>query len=182
MVRLTKKKNSSKSAAKLTSPAKLRSAPVTETVEPQLPSQPDSTEAQSPATTVLTWLPDEELAKFKALLLEKRVELVGDVNTMTTNALQGGEAGGGNLSSIPIHMADLGSDNFEQEFTLGLLASERQMLKEIDGALRRIENRTYGVCEGTGQPITIKRLQAKPWARYCIEYARELERRGGSGS
>ena len=50
-----------------------------------------------------------------------------------------------------------------------------QMLGEIDDALRRIVNKTYGICEGTGKPIKKARLEAKPWARYCVEYARMLE-------
>jgi RNA polymerase-binding protein DksA len=72
-------------------------------------------------------------------------------------------------------MADIGTDNYEQEFALGLMDSERKLLKEIDDALQRIEKRTYGICEGTGKPISKARLEAQPWARYCVEYARMLE-------
>ncbi len=53
--------------------------------------------------------------------------------------------------------------------------SERKLLKEIDDALQRIEKRTYGICEGTGKPIAKARLEAQPWAKYCVEYARMLE-------
>jgi RNA polymerase-binding protein DksA len=72
-------------------------------------------------------------------------------------------------------MADIGSDNWEREFTLGLIDTEKAQVKEIDEALTRIENRTYGMCLETHQPIAIERLRAKPWAKYCIEYARQLE-------
>ena len=72
----------------------------------------------------------------------------------------------GDLSSMPIHMADIGTDNFEQEFTLGLMDSERKMLAEINEAIGRIDNGTYGICEGTGKSIPKVRLRAKPWARY----------------
>jgi len=81
----------------------------------------------------------------------------------------------GDLSSMPIHMADIGTDNYEQEFALGLMDSERKLLHEIDDALQRIEQGTYGICEGTGKPIPKARLKAQPWARYCVEYARILE-------
>ncbi|MHC4073711.1 MAG: TraR/DksA family transcriptional regulator [Planctomycetota bacterium] len=81
----------------------------------------------------------------------------------------------GDLSSMPIHMADIGTDNYEQEFALGLMDSERKLLREIDDALVRIEQKAYGVCEGTGKPIPKARLEAQPWARYCVEYARMLE-------
>ena len=52
---------------------------------------------------------------------------------------------------------------------------ERKMLKEIDDALQRIEDGTYGICEATGKPIAKARLEAKPWAKYRVEYARMLE-------
>lgn len=73
---------------------------------------------------------------------------------------------------MPIHMADLGSDNWEQEFTLGLIANERNCVQEIDEALLRIRNKTYGVCLAMRKRITVARLRAKPWAKYCIDYAR----------
>jgi len=114
---------------------------------------------------------------FRRLLLEKRAELVGDVSGMQEEVLRKNrQAAAGDLSSMPIHMADLGTDNYEQEFTLGLLANEKQLLRDIDEALERIDSRTYGMCLGTGKPITKTRLKAKPWARYCIEYARLLEK------
>jgi RNA polymerase-binding protein DksA len=72
-------------------------------------------------------------------------------------------------------MADIGTDNYEQEFALGLMDSERKLLRGIDDALGRIEQGTYGICEGTGKPIPKARLEAQPWAEYCIEYARMLE-------
>src|SRR5262249_15063185 len=82
---------------------------------------------------------------------------------------------GSNLSNMPIHMADVGTDNFEQEFTLGLIESERQILREIQEALIRIDDNTFGICQGTGKPIPRVRLEAVPWAKYRIEYSRLLE-------
>ena len=76
---------------------------------------------------------------------------------------------------MPTHLADLGTDNYEQEFTLGLLESEGILLKEIDEALERIERGTYGTCLGTDKPIGKARLRARPWAKYCIDYARMVE-------
>ena len=80
------------------------------------------------------------------------------------------------LSRLPTHLADLGTDNYDQEFTLGLVDSERKLLKEIDEALDRTENGTYGICEGSGKSIPKTRLEAIPWARYCVGYARLLEK------
>ena len=110
------------------------------------------------------------------MLLTKRREIVGDVNEIHGEALKKSRLdASGDLSSMPIHMADLGTDNYEQEFALGLMDSERKMLHEIDDALRRIVDGTYGICEGTNKTIKKARLEAKPWARYCVEYARMIE-------
>jgi DnaK suppressor protein len=121
--------------------------------------------------------PKKELEYFRQLLLEKRRELVGDVDHMGGGALNGNrQESTGELSNMPIHMADVGTDNYEQEFTLGLIESERKVLRDIDDALVKIDDGTYGVCEGTGDPIDRSRLEAKPEARYSIEYARMIEK------
>ncbi len=112
-----------------------------------------------------------ELKELHAMLIEKRVDLVGDMNGIHFESL----GGAGDLSNMPTHPADIGSDNFEQEFTLGLLESERQLLTDINEALERIDSGTYGICMGTGGPIGLPRLKARPWAKYSIEYARLIE-------
>jgi RNA polymerase-binding protein DksA len=104
-------------------------------------------------------------------------EIVGDVNSIEDEALKKSRLdASGDLSSMPIHMADIGTDNYEQEFSLNLLDSERKMLREIIEALQRIEEGTFGICEVTGRAISKERLEARPWARYCIEYARLVEK------
>ena len=126
-----------------------------------------------------TRLTDKQLQMFKEMLLAKRRELLGDVRTLTQDALgRSRQDSAGDLSSMPIHMADIGSDNWEQDFTIGLIANEQQLVREIDEAFARIEDRTYGICLATRKPITIARLRAKPWAKYCIEYARKREMDG----
>ena len=116
----------------------------------------------------------KQLEEFRQLLLEKRRSLLGDMSGMEAQASQQRESG--NLSNMPTHMADIGTDNFEHEFTLGLLESEQAVLHEIDEALRRIENKTYGICLGTSEGIPLARLRAKPWAKYTVEYTRLLEK------
>ena len=111
------------------------------------------------------------------MLLEKRHDLVGDMSGIEATTLRKDRHGeSGDLSSIPTHPADIGTDNYEQEFTLGLLESERALLDEIDDALQRIDSGTFGICLGTCEPIGTTRLQARPWAKYCIDYARLLEK------
>lgn len=120
-----------------------------------------------------THLGKKELEHFRALLLRKRAELVGDVSTMEKEALRGET---GSLSSVPSHMAEQGSDTSEQSLSLDLAAADRKLIREIDDALNRIADGTYGVCELTGTPIKQERLDELPWARHSIEAARELER------
>jgi RNA polymerase-binding protein DksA len=121
-------------------------------------------------------LSSADLKYFRELLLEKRREILNNVNEIEGEALKKSRMDAtGDLSSMPIHMADIGTDNYEQEFALGLMDSERKLLREIDEALERIDKKTYGICEGTGKPIPKARLKAQPWARYCVEYARMLE-------
>jgi DnaK suppressor protein len=118
-----------------------------------------------------TFLTPEEVEQFRHMLLDKRAEILGDVSTLHNEALNKDRRdAAGDLSSMPIHMADLGTDNYELEFTLGLIEGERAILREIDEALERIRQGTYGVCLATGKPIGKARLKAKPWARYCYEY------------
>jgi len=122
-------------------------------------------------------LSESEIQRFKEILLQKRAELIGDVNSIESEALRKSRLdAAGDLSSMPIHMADIGTDNFEQEFALGLMDGERRLLGEINEALIRIQNGVYGICEGTAKPIQKARLQANPWARYCIEYATMVEK------
>jgi RNA polymerase-binding protein DksA len=118
-----------------------------------------------------------ELEHFRDMLLAKRRELVGDMRSMESEALQRG--GSSNLSNLPLHMADMGTDNYEQEFTLGLMEKDRNLLREINNALAKIQDGTYGICEGTQLPISKPRLEAQPWARFSIEHARKLEQRMG---
>lgn len=118
-------------------------------------------------------LTSAEIRKFKALLLAKRNEILGNVICMEDETLRKSRS---DLSSMPIHMADIGTDNFDQEFTLGLMDSERKLIVEIDGALQRIEDGTYGICQGIGKPIPKARLEAIPWTRYCVECASLLEK------
>ncbi|MBM4025166.1 MAG: TraR/DksA family transcriptional regulator [Planctomycetes bacterium] len=117
-----------------------------------------------------------DIEHFKHLLLQKRREILSNVSNIEREALRKSRLdASGDLSSMPIHMADLGTDNFEQEFSLELMDSERRLLVEIEDALARVEGGTYGICEGTGKPISRARLEAQPWARYSVEYARMLE-------
>ncbi len=130
--------------------------------------EPKSKRKKSPLTKA-------KLEKYRLLLLAKRAELFGDVESMENEALRSGTGG---LSHTPQHIAEQGSDSYDQTLSLNLAAKDRRLIKEIDDALKRIEDGTYGLCEMTSQPIPEDRLDELPWARYTIEAAREIERRG----
>lgn len=96
-----------------------------------------------------TALTGAELPEFREMLLEKRRALLDDIDAMQ----------------------DHGADD-----EAGLLESEWFLLREIDEALERIEDGTYGICLATGEPIAKARLRARPWAKYCLAYAQSLEK------
>lgn len=138
------------------------------------PRDEGPTDAQIAA--IKTRLVAKELAEYRKILLEARVELIARVTGLEDDALR---SSGGNLSNMPLHMADIGTDTFDQDLAIGMAETERELLREIDEALDRITAKTYGVCQLTGKPIPKARLDAKPWAKYTIEAARQLEKMGG---
>jgi RNA polymerase-binding transcription factor DksA len=118
----------------------------------------------------------DELVPYRQTLQSLRARLRGDLDQMTDEALRRDNGGGtGNLSNVPLHMADLGTDNYDQEFTLGLIENEQETLELINEALARMESGTYGQCAECAEPISRPRLQAIPYARHCIRCARKLE-------
>ena len=117
-----------------------------------------------------------EMRPFKEQLLSLRARLRGDVSQMADAALKKRRSeANGDLSSMPIHMADIGTDNFEQEFTLSLMESEEETLDLIETSLERIEEGTYGQCEECGVKIPKTRLKAIPYASLCVKCATEQE-------
>ncbi len=117
-----------------------------------------------------------EMKPYKELLVAMRARLRGDVTAMAEAALNKTRMeANGDLSSMPIHMADIGSDNFEQEFTLSLMQSEEETLDMIEGALERIEEGVYGQCEECGSKIPKTRLNAIPYAILCVKCAERME-------
>jgi DnaK suppressor protein len=117
-----------------------------------------------------------EINSYRRRLLALKKRLGGDLSVLEVEALRpvGGEAGGG-LSAVPVHPADLSAENYEEEVTLGLLENEDQLLADVNDALARIEQGTFGRCENCGQEISKDRLDALPYARYCIRCARRLQ-------
>ena len=104
-------------------------------------------------------------------LLELREQLVRQMNGLAEESAQ-------ELAGYSLHMADSGTDNFDRDFALSLLSSDQDAVYEIEEALKRIERKTYGVCELTAKPIPRARLEAIPWTRFTVEAQAQLERDG----
>ncbi len=133
--------------------------------------------ASSKADTPEKKLTPAEIEAYKVKLLQMRDRLRGNVSTMTDAALNKNflEASG-EFSGMPIHMADIGSDNFEQEQTLSFMQSESGILSEVEEALRRIKDGVYGICEGCGCRIPKVRLNFLPTASMCVKCAEIAQR------
>jgi len=85
-------------------------------------------------------------------------------------------AEGSEANAFGMHQADAGSDAYDRDFALSILSSEQNCLYEIDMALKRIEDGTYGICEMSHQPISQERLEALPWTRYTVECQQQIEK------
>lgn len=117
-----------------------------------------------------------EVKPFKEMLLELRARLRGDVSALADAALaKSGGGGGGSMSAIPSHIADMGSDTFEQDNTILLMNNEGETLVQIEAALERIEAGAYGVCTECSGKIPKMRLKAIPYTPHCVKCASELE-------
>ena len=112
-----------------------------------------------------------DLDAYREKLLRLRARLRGDVTTMAEVALRKSGMEGSDSFGMPIHMAELGSDNFEQEFTLSLMQTEEDTLEQIDSALARIERGDYGQCVKCQGTISKMRLNAVPYTPVCIKCA-----------
>lgn len=119
-------------------------------------------------------LKEKDLEQFKELLFEVQARVRGDVSTLSSAAL-----GSDFDSKSPTHMAELGTETYEQDFSLRVMEGDQDVLREIKAAFIRIENGTFGQCEGCveqGKPasrcmIPKARLKVIPYARHCVACA-----------
>jgi len=115
--------------------------------------------------------------RLKKMLIEERDRLISSIrNIEEASRTESGHDNGADLSSF----AETGTDNFNLETALNIAGTESKRLRDVMDALMRIEKGTYGICEGSGKPIPLKRLEAFPSARYCVEYQEQLEKASSS--
>ena len=123
-------------------------------------------------------LPKKEAEIYKKLLLEKREELIGDITHISEETLKKSQKdASGDISRYAFHMADMATDNYDREFSLGLASKERGVLQEINYAIRKLTDGTFGVCETCKKPITKVRLKAVPYATLCLKCQQNREKK-----
>lgn len=119
------------------------------------------------------------LKKFKNNLLEYKERITGDYNNLRNSHLHSSQRdSAGDLSGYGLHMADIGTDTYDRDLGLSVAASEQDILYRIDQALKRIEEKSYGLCELCDGTIRLVRLKAVPWARLCIRCKESEEKKG----
>ncbi len=133
------------------------------------------------AISVTQMMDQENIAqkyrRYYRQLVELREEIRQGLDMHTQETLKrSAKEDSGDLSGYSQHMADAGTDTFDRDFALSLVSSEQELLFEIEEALKRIRNGTYGICEITGQQISADRLAAVPFTRYSLEGQKELEK------
>ena len=112
----------------------------------------------------------KELAVFKKVILKIKEEVVGDIKHISEDTLKKSQKdASGDISGYTYHMADVATDAYDREFSLGLASNEQKALYELDDALKRIEEGIFGICEECKCVMTKTRLKAVPYARLCVK-------------
>lgn len=119
-----------------------------------------------------------DLKDFKKIVLKKKEEILNDLKHISDDTLRKSQKeASGDISGYTYHMADVATDNYDREFSLGLASSERKSLYELDDALKRIEEGIFGICDDCKSSITKIRLKAVPSARLCIKCQQKREKK-----
>ncbi len=120
----------------------------------------------------------KELAGFKKLILKRKEEVIDEIKHISEDTLKKSQKeASGDISGYAFHMADVATDTYDREFSLGLVSNEREALYELDDALKRIDEQTFGICESCKTIITKIRLKAVPYARLCVKCQERKEKK-----
>lgn len=120
----------------------------------------------------------KDLKFFQELLLKKKAELAKGIEHIANDALKTSQRdAAGDLSAYSLHMADMATDNYDREFSLGLADKEQSILHRIDTALEKIESNTFGLCEVCEKKISKVRLKAVPYAELCVPCQEKQEKK-----
>jgi RNA polymerase-binding protein DksA len=117
-----------------------------------------------------------ETEKFREALLEERKRVEAAIQNLHDENPGTLAEDAGEETAYDNHLADTATETYDRELDYTLEENSEQILAEIDAALRRIEEGTYGICTNRGEQIAAERLEALPWATLCIDCARDRER------
>ena len=120
----------------------------------------------------------KELEYFRKLIFKNKEKILDEIKRISEDTLKKSQKdAAGDISGYTYHMADVASDTYDREFSLGLASNERQSLYELDDAIKKIEEGTFGICEECKSVITKTRLKAVPFARLCVKCQEKKEKR-----
>lgn len=120
----------------------------------------------------------KDLKEFKKLILKRKEEILEGIKHISEDTLKKSQKeASGDISGYTYHMADVATDNYDREFSLGIVSNERKFLYELDDALKRIEDGIFGICQECKSSIAKNRLKAVPHARLCVKCQQKLEKR-----
>ena len=123
-------------------------------------------------------LAKKELLEFKKLIVKKKEEVLDEIKHISDDTLKKSQKeASGDISGYTYHMADVATDTYDREFSLGLASNERKLIYEFDDALKKIEEGTFGVCEDCKSLIAKNRLKAVPQARLCVKCQEKKEKK-----
>jgi len=119
----------------------------------------------------------KELAEYKKLIAKKKNEILDSISRISEDTLKKSQKdASGDISGYTFHMADVATDNYDREFSLELASNDRKFLYELEDALKRIEDGTFGICEDCNAGLTKARLKALPHARLCLNCQKKREK------
>jgi RNA polymerase-binding protein DksA len=120
----------------------------------------------------------QDLEAFRKLILNKKEEILDQIKHISDDTLKKSQKdASGDISGYTYHMADVASDTYDREFSLGLASSENELLYELDDAFKKIEDGIFGICEACKSSISKTRLKAIPYARLCVKCQEKKESR-----
>ena len=119
----------------------------------------------------------DQMKHFRQLLITERAKLAAEIKNIAHDASTSPREASGDLSAYTVHMADMAADTYERELSMNIVSSEQEILYQIDDALKRLDDGSFGVCQQCSQPIAMSRLKAVPYASLCIECQRSKEQK-----
>ncbi len=120
----------------------------------------------------------KEIGEFKKLILKRKGETLDNISHISDDTLKKSQKeASGDISGYAYHMADMATDSYDREFSLGLASNERELLYGLEDALKKIEEGIFGICEECDAAISKTRLKVIPYARFCVKCQAKTEKK-----